>query len=138
MIVFIPYFTFLPRIQQKGMIEIMQFLPKSQDCISLFKLLCEYEQTRLKETWKPSAIHSGVVGGMCAHMHGVIHYMSKPQSSLYKNATKYLWTQTYHLHMPNFHTPVSHRNVKKSPHHSENEMKFRGYSVSPMIFFSFY
>lgn len=63
MIVFIPYFAFLPRIQQKGMIEIMQFLPKSQDCISLFKLLCEYEQTRLKETWKPSAIHSGVVGG---------------------------------------------------------------------------
>lgn len=64
MIVFIPYFAFLLRFQQKGMIEIMQFfLPKSQDCISLFKLLCEYEQTRLKETWKPSAIHSGVVGG---------------------------------------------------------------------------
>lgn len=63
MILFIPYLTLLQRIQQKGMLEIMQFLAKSQDCICLFKLSHEYEQTRLRETWKSSAIHSGVVVG---------------------------------------------------------------------------
>lgn len=53
MIVFTHYPMPLLRAELKDdMLEIMQFLPKSQDWICLFKLLHEYEQRRLKEHLK--------------------------------------------------------------------------------------
>lgn len=76
MILFIAYPVPLLRAEQKDdMLEILQFLPKSQDWISLFRELCDYREERLK-TWKLSAAHSG----QCVHMCGIINYISKVQT----------------------------------------------------------
>lgn len=50
MIVFTDYpMPFLRAEQKDGMLEILQFLPKSQDWICLFRALCDYREWRLKE-----------------------------------------------------------------------------------------
>lgn len=53
--------------QKDDMLEITQFLPKSQDWIYLFKLLREYEQRRLKEHLKTISSTQGTCLHACVH-----------------------------------------------------------------------